>query len=150
MSLKGAGPKKNAGLIQPPTNKFIETLQGYANSFTSPYHAIYGAIIVLLIAYSAQVPKEYRVFADSILGRILAIGVIYGVTQTLGWVYGILTATAFLLILCTSPRNMAEGFNGGMSTKQTVGGQWFVERVLGEKPKSIQTDGVITLPINSN
>jgi hypothetical protein len=148
--MQGAGYKNKPSSIQPASNKFIDSLQEYANSFTSPYHAMYGAFLVLLIAYSAQVPKEYRVFADSMLGRVLAVSVIYGVTQTLGWVYGILTATAFLLILCTSPRVMTEGFNGGMSSKETVGSKWFVERVLGENPQTIQTDGVVTLPISSN
>jgi hypothetical protein len=132
-----------------PSYKFIESIQQFYAGFKSPYHAMYGALLVLLIAYSAQVPKEYRIFADSMLGRVLAIAGIYCITQTLGWVYGILTAVAFLLILQTSPRQKMEGFRDA-AQKQTVGNKWFVEKVLNENPQMIETDRVGTYPIMSN
>jgi hypothetical protein len=112
----------------------------------SPFVLIYGSIIILLIIYSSEVPNSYRAFADTMLGRILIIAIVYGTVTTMGWVYGILTAMAFLLILRTSSRTILEAFNGGgaITEKKTIGNRWFVEKVLGEWPVTIETDRVAT------
>jgi hypothetical protein len=65
-----------------------------------------------------------------------------------------LTALAFLLILNGAPRLElfgTEGFDGGgtVTEKKTIGKKWFVERVLGETPKKIATDKVITTAIET-
>lgn len=109
----------------------------------SPHKLIYGFTLILIIVYSSVIPSEYKLFADSILGRVFGIGIIYGVIQTLGWVYGLLTALAFLLILMGAPR-IKEGFDGTVTTKETAGRKWFVEKVLGETPSTIATDKVIS------
>jgi len=109
----------------------------------SPHKLIYGFALILIIVYSSVIPSEYKLFADSILGRVFGIGIIYGVIQTLGWVYGLLTALAFLLILMGAPR-IKEGFDGTVTTKETAGRKWFVEKVLGETPSTIATDKVIS------
>lgn len=130
--------------------------QGIVSSFQillmnidSPAKLIYGVILVLIIVYSSVIPSEYRLFADSLLGRVFGIGIIYGVIQTLGWVYGLLTALAFLLFLNGSSR--MEGFNAGgtVTQKKIVGKRWFVEKVLDEHPKNIATDKVTTNPIQT-
>lgn len=130
--------------------------QGIVSSFQillmnidSPAKLIYGVILVLIIVYSSIIPSEYRLFADSLLGRVFGIGIIYGVVQTLGWVYGLLTALAFLLILNGS--SQMEGFNAGgtVTQKKIVGKRWFVEKVLDEHPKNIATDKVTTNPIQT-
>jgi len=109
----------------------------------SPHKLIYGFVLILIIVYSSVIPSEYKLFADSILGRVFGIAIIYGVIQTLGWVYGLLTALAFLLILMGAPR-IKEGFDGTVTTKETAGRKWFVEKVLGETPSTIATDKVIS------
>lgn len=109
----------------------------------SPHKLIYGFILVLIIVYSSVIPSEYKLFADSILGRVFGIAIIYSVIQTLGWVYGLLTALAFLLILMGAPR-IKEGFDGTVTTKEIAGRKWFVEKVLGENPSTIATDKVIS------
>lgn len=109
----------------------------------SPHKLIYGFILVLIIVYSSVIPSEYKLFADSILGRVFGIAIIYSVIQTLGWVYGLLTALAFLLILMGAPR-IKEGFDGTVTTKEIAGRKWFVEKVLGETPSTIATDKVIS------
>ena len=130
--------------------------QGMVSSFQillmnidSPAKLIYGVILVLIIVYSSVIPSEYGLFADSLLGRVFGIGIIYGVVQTLGWVYGLLTALAFLLILNGASR--IEGFSGGgtVTQKKIVGKRWFVEKVLGEHPSNIATDKVTTNPIQT-
>ena len=68
---------------------------GMVNSFhvllmnlDSPVKLIYGFLLVLVIVYSPMIPFEYRIFADSLLGRIFGVAIVYGVVESLGWVYG--------------------------------------------------------------
>jgi hypothetical protein len=135
---------------------------GMVNSFhvlmmnlDSPAKLIYGVFLILIIVYSPVIPVEYRSFADSLLGRIFGVAIVYGVIETLGWVYGLLTAMAFLLVLNGAPSNYAaanaEGFDGGgtVTEKKIVGRKWFVEQVLGENPKKIATDKVTTTAIET-
>ena len=107
----------------------------------SPIKMIYGCILVLIIVYSSIIPLEYKRFADSPLGRIFGIAIVYGVIQQLGWIYGILTAMAFLLLLHGGIQ-VREGF-GDMAEKKTTSNKWYVERILG-KPDTIVTDQVVT------
>jgi hypothetical protein len=119
----------------------------------SPAKLLYGFLLILLIVYSPIIPFEYRIFADSLLGRIFGVAIVYGVIESLGWVYGILTALAFLLILNGAPRDGVsfEGFDGGgtVTEKKIVGKRWFVEKVLGETPKKIATDKVTTTAVET-
>jgi hypothetical protein len=73
---------------------------------------------------------------------------VYAVVQSMGWVYGLLTAMAFLLLLNGASR-MIEGFDGGgtVSEKKTINKKWFVESLLGEKPKKIAIDRITTSAI---
>jgi hypothetical protein len=116
----------------------------------TPYKLLYGAILVLIIGFSGIIPPDYRDFLDSTLGRILSVAAVYGVVHYMGWIYGLLTTLAILLIINGSSRiEYTEGFNGGgtINEKKTVGKRWFVERVLNEEPKRIETDKVRTTAI---
>jgi hypothetical protein len=107
---------------------------------TSPLLLVYGAILVLIIVYSSEIPLEYKQFADSSLGRVIGIAIVYGTIHTLGWVYGLLVALAFLLLL-HGGMQVKEGFYGLMAEKETTNKRWYVERILG-KPDKIVTDQV--------
>jgi len=134
---------------------------GMVNSFQilmmnldNPAKLIYGFILILIIVYSPLITTEYRIFADSLLGRIFGIAIVYGVIETLGWVYGLLTALAFLLVLNGAPRfsnSNLEAFEGGgtISEKKIIGRKWFVEQVLGENPKKIAIDKVSTTAVET-
>lgn len=127
----------------------INPLQVFLMNLDSPAKLIFGFVLILLIIYSPVIPAEYRIFADSLLGRVLAVAVIYGVVETFGWVYGLLTAMAYILVLNGAPRvdtSGLEAFDGGgtVSEKKIIGKRWFVEKVLGEYPKKIATDRVYT------
>ena len=111
----------------------------------SPMKLLYGVAMVLIVVYASLIPQSYRTFLDSLLGRVLSIGAIYAVLQTMGWIYGLLTLLAILLIMNGAIR--AEGFE--VSEKKTVGHKWYVEKVLGEKPRAVATDRVITSAIQS-
>jgi hypothetical protein len=139
-----------SGQISYQQGGMINSFQIFMNNLDSPAKLIYGFLLILLIVYSSEIPFDYRVFADSLLGRVLGIAIIYGVVESLGWVYGLLTAMAFLLILNGVPRNDGlEGFDGGgtVTEKKIIGKRWFVEKVLGETPKKIATDKVTTSAI---
>ena len=131
----------------------INSLNQFISNMDSPAKLIYGAALILLSVYSSAIPTEYRTFADSLLGRVFGVAIVYGVIQTLGWVYGLLTAVGFLLIINGAPRSntLSEGFDGGgtVSEKKTIGRKWFVERILGENPKKIATDRVTTTAVET-
>lgn len=129
----------------------INSFQLLLSNLDSPAKLIYGFVLIIIIVYSPLIPTEYRIFTDSLLGRVFGVAIVYGVIESLGWVYGLLTALAFLLILNGAPRTSSnlEGFDGGgtVSEKKIIGKRWFVEKVLGEYPKKIATDKVTTSAI---
>ena len=132
----------------------VNSLQVLLNNLDSPIKLVYGVFLILIIVYSPVIPFEYRIFADSLLGRIFGVAIVYGVIESLGWVYGLLTAMAFLLVLNGAPRLPAsnvEAFDGGgtVTEKKIIGRKWFVEQVLGENPKKIATDKVTTTAIET-
>lgn len=108
----------------------------------SPIKMIYGCILVLIIVYSSIIPIEYKRFVDSPLGRIFGIAIVYGVIQQLGWVFGILTAMTFLLLLHGGIQ-VREGFGNMIKKETTRSPTWYVEQMLG-KPDTIVTDQVVT------
>jgi len=128
----------------------MNTLQLFINNLDSPYKLLIGFLLILTIVYAPAIPIEVRQFTDSMIGRILGIGVVYGIIHSFGWVYGLLAALAFLIILHGAPRlEYVEAFNGGgsINEKKVIGKKWFVEQVLGENPKKIETDKVRTTAI---
>jgi|UniRef100_A0A6C0BH39 hypothetical protein len=129
-------------------HQMIGRLHEYITTIDSPSKMLYGFLLVILIVYSTLIPSEYRSFADSMLGRVFGIAVVYGVVEGMGWIYGLLTALAFLLLINGAPA-ASEGFDGGgsVSEKKRIGNRWFVEQVLGECPLKIATDRVNTTAI---
>jgi hypothetical protein len=130
----------------------VGSFQVLLMNMDSPAKLIYGFLLILIIVYAPVIPSEYRIFADSILGKLFGVAIVYGVVESLGWVYGLLTALAFLLVLNGAPRtdtSNLEAFDGGgsVSEKKIIGKRWFVEKVLGEHPKKIATDRVTTSAI---
>jgi hypothetical protein len=127
----------------------INPFQAFLMNLDSPALLIFGFVLILVIVYSSNIPTEYRIFADSLLGRVVAIAVVYGIVEAFGWVYGLLAAMAYILILngvSRSNTGTLEGFDGGgtVSEKKIIGRRWFVEKVLGEHPRKIATDRVYT------
>lgn len=133
----------------------------------SPPKLLYGLVVILVIVYVDLIPAYVRDVADSLLGRLVGVGLVAAATLQLGWSYGLLTALAFLLLLRgarrlnavadrqadTSPLMAILGIGGpaeGFQVQQVaeaVGNRWYVERVLGEKPLGIVTTTADTLPV---
>jgi hypothetical protein len=131
------------GGMHPMIGKLHEVIA----TMDSPAKLLYGFVLVVMIVYSSLIPSEYRSFADSLLGRVFGIAVVYGVIEGLGWVYGLLTALAFLLVINGAP-STSEGFDGSVTNKKVVKHKtkWFVEWALGENPDIIANDYVNTFP----
>ena len=128
----------------------INPIQLFINNLDSPYKLLLGFIFVLIIVYASAVPVEVRQFMDSMVGRVSGIAIVYGIIHSFGWVYGLLATLAFLIVLQGAPRlEYVEGFSGGgsINQKKIIGKKWFVEQVLGENPKKIETDKVQTSAI---
>jgi hypothetical protein len=121
----------------------INDIVKYVTVTESPLNIIYGCILVLLIVYSSEIPNEYKRFVDSPIGRVFGIAAVYGAIQYLGWIYGLLTAMSFLLLLHGGVQ-MREGFIGDQYKTQADKNRWFVEKVLGERPSQIEIDRVYT------
>ena len=114
----------------------------------SPVKMIYGCILVLIITYSSIIPLEYKQFADSPLGRIFGIAIVYGVIQQLGLIFGILTAMAFLLLL-HGGLQVREGFGNFIRKKTTQKPTWYIEHMLG-KPEEVIIEQVVTTAPGGN
>lgn len=127
----------------------VQSFEQLLPAIDSPPKLLYGAAMVLIITYSSALPTTYRSFADSLIGRVLGIAAILGSLELLGWIYGLLTAVAFLLVLHHAPRFHHEGFEGSISKMNVIGKRWFVETILGERPSNISTHEVITHAIKN-
>ena len=162
-------PMQQPSLVQ--QGGVVDSIHIMISRLDPPAMLIYGFILILTIVYSPMIPTDARVFADSFLGRVFGVAIVYGITEYLGWVYGLLTALAFLLILNGAPRygnplmegfreeymqpysekdeaKGTEGFTGGgdVTAKNVIthNRRWFVEEVLGECPIAIESDRVTT------
>jgi hypothetical protein len=123
-----------------------QQLQPYFFIVDTPLKLVSTSLLILIIVYSSVVPMKYKDLANSMIGRALSVAIVYGVTVYLGWIHGLLTALAFLLVLHGGHLVSNEGFDGGgtVSEKKVVGNRWWVEKVLGEVPSSIAIDRVMT------
>lgn len=111
--------------------------------FDSPIKVICGLLLCILIIFPSNIPIEYRAHADTSIGRLLGIGAVLITMKYLGWMYAVLVCLAYLVILHGAPRLVEEGFDSQI-IKRAAGHIWYVEKVLGENPESIETEKVTT------
>lgn len=107
-------------------------------------HIIYGLLAIVIVSYADQVYPSVSNLADTALGRLLGIAAVLAVNHFMGFSYSLLTALALLIVLHASSRLSAigVGVDGFEDVRRydTIGTRWFVERVLGERPKEIITE----------
>ena len=130
-------------------NAIVGTISKMLNDMDSPAKVLFGVLLVILIAFSEQVPIMYRSLADTLIGRLCGVGAIMLAVRYAGWVYGLLVVLAYLLLLQSSGGGGGEGFENQI-VKETIGKRWYVEKVLGERPQRIDTEVVQTLQVTDN
>lgn len=114
------------------------------------HNIIYGVLLVILIVYVGEVPMGIRTSLDTIGGRAFGIVFMLGTLRYVGWVYALLVAIAFILLLDNATREVNEGFLTLEHKKvERPNERWFVEKVLGERTSAIETDNVVTYPVQS-
>jgi hypothetical protein len=127
----------NTGLSAP-----IETL---LQNIPPIQNTVYGILLIMLIVYVHLIPVDVRKIADSLSGRFFGLIGLFLTVRYVGWIYGLLYAITFLLIIHSAPRTQEEGFNNMMwKNVEQPKSRWFVERVFGERPIRIERDTVIT------
>lgn len=112
-----------------------------------------GIILAVLIVFPGMVSPAHKQLLDTIIGRLLAAAAVILATHMGGWPVGILAAVAILVLTPNTMREgfrLAEGFNGANKIQvipKERRDRWFVESVMDEKPKSIETDVATTQAI---
>lgn len=124
--------------------------------------------LLILIVFPGTVSPAIKMKLDTMLGRLVAVGIVLLLTHFGGWMLGSLGAVAVLILLPASMREgfaPAEGFAQARALTETpsqegfVGDKlqvipterrqrWFIEKVMHESPQEIETDGVETQAIN--
>ena len=114
-----------------------------------PVHKIiYGILLIILIVYVGEIPMNIRTSLDTMGGRAVAIVAVLATLRYVGWVYALLLSIAFVLIIDSATREVNEGFLTLEHKKvERPSDRWFVEKVLGERTVAIETDNVITQPV---
>ncbi len=107
------------------------------------------AILMLLITiFSEYITPEIYIKLNSLIGRVLLFSFAPFVLYYKGSVLGII-ATVMVLVLYSKSLTVAESYADYQYRKYNDKHRWFVERVLGEKPKAIELEKVETLPANN-
>jgi hypothetical protein len=108
--------------------------------------------VILTIVFKDIVPVGIYNQLDSVLGRLLIVALVAGITIRYNWIIGLLSALAFALFLGL-PSKVSEGFgSGGETSLQIVPTQkrWFVERLFHENPIAIEEEKVMTQPVQND
>lgn len=114
-----------------------------------PIEYLVGLVLAVTIVYAGQIPASYMAFVDSVGGRLVGIVGVLAVLRYFGWIYGVLAALAFMVLMRGAIVSLNEGFVNQI-VKERIGGRWYVERVLGEQPEVIDTDVVSTAAVTDN
>lgn len=122
-----------------------------------PWKLVIGFLLVFLIVYSERfsdiLGHRAHLSLRSVVGRLIGASVVIFLATAVGWLYGILGAIAFLLIMREDTtveekdtEVTVEQFSD-LVVKTRQGNKWFVERALNEEPVLIEEDRVETAAI---
>jgi hypothetical protein len=109
-----------------------------------------GIVLTMLIVFPGMAAPAHKRLLDGMLGRLVAIAAVIFATHVGGWPIGALAATAVLVL---TPNTMREGFVGsegfnGANKIQVIPKErrqrWFIEKVMDERPREIETDTATT------
>jgi hypothetical protein len=109
--------------------------------------AVIALAILLGITFVSKVPASYRVFADSLPGRVISVAVLSSTYYIAGWPTALLMTVFLLLVLAGGPHQQTiENFttiNVDISDKKR---RWLDEKMLGlesvTKTEEVNTEAV--------
>lgn len=119
------------------------------SKYSPPVQTFVLLVLFLGIVFYTKLHGSLLAFSDTLIGRGIALGAVYFVTQQYGWTMGILVALLAALVISTGSHRrlpINEGFNSDMKIVEK-GPKWFVEKVLGENPLLIEEENIYTQPV---
>jgi hypothetical protein len=107
------------------------------------------ALVMLLVTiFSEHIAPEIYVAINSLVGHILLFSLVPLIMYYKGPIFGII-ATIMVLVLYSKSLTVSEHYADYQYRKYNDKHLWFVEKVLGEKPKAIEFEKVETLAANN-
>ena len=110
---------------------------------------IFGLILVLIAVFADKIADEYSTFIYSDVGTLILFGGVLAILYMKGPVLGILSGMAALMLYNSASASGGEQFTDYQYRKYHNKHRWFVEEVLGERPKAVETDRVQTISVQS-
>lgn len=109
--------------------------------------AVIALAILVGITFVSKVPASYRIFADSLPGRVISVAVLSSTYYIAGWPTALLMTVFLLLVLAGGPHQQTiENFttiNVDLSDKKR---RWLDEKMLGletvTKTEEVNTEAV--------
>lgn len=136
-------------------DKMIQYIIDSFKTIDSPEKVVLGFVLTIIIIFSEN-------FSDTLMNDLsfvlrhpigLAVGfiVVCLMTEYIGWIYGLLSVVVFILVakghkLSHEKDVTVEQFSD-LVKKRTQGHRWFVEKVMNEDPRVIETDRVETVAV---
>lgn len=138
--------------------QFQAMILDWVKQSSNLYQTIFITLLILFAAYAEQIPRSIRWQLSTPIGRALLIILLYLVYVTGGWVAALIFAIGMALLWSNRPlakmphvtKKVEEGFQDSVHSTQVQGKRWFVERVLGENPISIEEDRVTTKAVQDD
>ena len=141
-------------------NKKYSMLDEIIKAARNPVQIALLLILLTGIVFESKVSAVWSEWADTIVGKLVIVGVFLGLEYSYHWTLGFLWLLFALLIISPQmTRVMKEGFAMQASLGKTIEhfndtsfidkkkGKWFVEKLLKENPVAIKERGVNTYPV---
>jgi hypothetical protein len=138
-----------------------EILSDFSKKQKSQFDTFFGVGLLLAIVFVHEIGLPIRNQLDTLLGRLLAFGLVVLITDQVGWIHGLLAALFFALVLSlsTNPRPgvrpsvpTEEGFAPDYQVRLVPPKKqkWWVEEVMKENPIGIEDEKVSTMAVQDD
>ena len=118
---------------------------------TKPKHELFlYAFFLLAIVFKETIPPGVYQQADTLVGRLFLVFLLFLLLQYYDWTLALLATGAFVLLLGLPVARTREGFQDSLSVIPPTKKRWFVERLFKEHPIVIEEEKVITSAVQDN
>jgi hypothetical protein len=125
----------------------MNTIPGVKDISANFLAAVIAIAILIGITFVSKIPPSYRIFADSLPGRIISVAIVTSTYHIAGWPTALLMTVFLLLVLAGGPNQMTiENFttiNVDLSDKKK---RWYDEKMLGletiRKTEEVNTEAI--------